>query len=390
MTPEEIQALIAQTSEATVKAYEAKLAAEPAVNPAGVAVTQPAQVKSKPEGFKSLGEQLIAVKNAALNYGYDRRLDSTKAILGGNESIPSEGGFLVQTAESNVLDRKMWESQVFAGLATPAAIPAGANSANYYGISENSRANGSRFGGITGYRVAEGATITASGPQNFYQYTLRPKKYAAVAYLTDEVLNDAQALETELSNGVPQELAFMVDDDMLNGLGVAGAHGVLNHASLVTVTKENGQAADTIVYQNLLKMWVRRYPRGRYTWFINQQCEPQLDQLYMAVGTAGIPANFVTLDAQGVTRIKGAPVVVTEFSGLGDLGDILLADWSQYKLATIGGVSAASSMHVQFLTDQMCYRFTRRVDGLPTWQSALTPYKGTANTMSPFITLEAR
>jgi HK97 family phage major capsid protein len=183
----------------------------------------------------------------------------------------------------------------------------------------------------------------------------------------------------------------MVDDDMLNGLGVAGAHGVLNHASLVTVTKENGQAADTIVYNNLLKMWVRRYPRGSYTWFINQQCEPQLDLLYMAAGTAGIPANFVTLDAQGVTRIKGAPVVVTEFnSGLGDVGDILLADWSQYKLATIGGVSAASSMHVQFLTDQMCYRFTRRVDGLPTWQSVLTPYKGTANTMSPFITLEAR
>ena len=47
-------------------------------------------------------------------------------------------------------------------------------------------------------------------------------------------------------------------------------------------------------------------------------------------------------------------------------------------------------MHVQFLTDQMAYRFTRRVDGLPTWQSALTPYKGTGNTMSPFITLEAR
>jgi HK97 family phage major capsid protein len=352
---------------------------------------QPAQVKSKPEGFKSLGEQLVAIKNASLGYGYDRRLDSTKAILGGNESVPSEGGFLVATAEDSGLDKKVWETGVFANRAELRTLPAGSNSANFYGLSENSRANGSRYGGVTGYRMAEGATITQSTVQNFYQYTLKPKKYGAVAYLTDEVLNDARLLEQELSSAIVNELAFMVDDDMLNGLGVAGAHGVLNHASLVTVTKENGQGADTIVYQNLLKMWVRRYPRGRYTWFINQQCEPQLDQLYMAVGTAGIPANFVTLDAQGVTRIKGAPVVVTEFnSGLGDLGDILLADWSQYKLATIGGVQAASSMHVQFLTDQMCYRFTRRVDGLPTWQSVLTPYKGTANTMSPFITLEAR
>ncbi|MCB0242634.1 MAG: phage major capsid protein, partial [Anaerolineae bacterium] len=84
------------------------------------------------------------------------------------------------------------------------------------------------------------------------------------------------------------------------------------------------------------------------------------------------------------------PVVTNEYSsGVGDLGDIVLADWSQYKLATIGGVNAASSMHVQFLTDQMAYRFIRRVDGQPTWQSDLTPYKGT-NTQSPFITLEAR
>lgn len=386
MTPEEIKALMEQT----IDAYEAKLAAAPAINPAGV-LTQPAEVKSKPEAFKSLGEQLIAVKSAALGYSYDRRLDATKAILGGNESIPSEGGFLVHTAEDSGLDRKTWDSGVFANRATAAPIPAGANSANYYGISENSRANGSRYGGITGYRVAEGGTITASGPQTFYQYTLRPKKYAAVAYLTDEVLNDARALEAELNAGVPQELAFMVDDDMLNGLGVAGCQGVLNHASLITVTKEAGQAAATVVYQNLLKMWVRRYPRGSYTWFINQQVEPQLDLLYQAVGTSGIPANFVTLDAQGVTRIKGAPVVVTEFnSALGTVGDIMLIDWSQYKLATIGGVNAASSMHVQFLTDQMCYRFTRRVDGLPTWQSVLTPYKGTANTMSPFIALETR
>jgi HK97 family phage major capsid protein len=138
-------------------------------------------------------------------------------------------------------------------------------------------------------------------------------------------------------------------------------------------------------------MWVRRYTRGRYAWFINQECEPQLALLYHAVGTAGLPPNFITYGTDGVMRIFGAPVVVNEFSaGLGDLGDIMLADWSQYKLATIGGVNAASSMHLQFLTDQMAYRFTRRVDGLPTWQSALTPYQGTANTMSPFIILEAR
>lgn len=392
MTPEEIQALIAQTAKQAaddaIKAYEEK---QPPVNPGGFATTKPAEVKSQSEGFRSLGEQLIAIKNAALGNGYDRRLDGTKAILGGNETVPSEGGFLVQTAQDGGLDKKVWDSGVFASRAQVRTLPTGANSATFNGLSENSRANGSRYGGVTGYRVSEGATITASGAQTFYQYTLRPKKYAAVAYLTDEVLNDARLLEQELQQALVSELAFMVDDDMLNGLGVAGCHGALNHASLISVTKEVGQTASTITYKNLLDMWVRRWPRGSYAWFINQQCEPELDRLYQPAGTAAIPANFVTLDAQGVTRIKGAPVVVTEFNAaLGTVGDIMLIDWSQYKLATIGGVNADSSMHVQFLTDQMCYRFTRRVDGLPTWQTVLTPYKGTSNTMSWCIALETR
>lgn len=396
MTPEEIQAMIAQASEtaaaAAVKAYEAKLAAEPPVNPMEfeTKATKPAEVKAKPELFKNLGEQLIAVKNAALNYSYDRRLDATKAILGGNETVASEGGFLVATEQDSGLDKKVWDSGVFAGRAMQRTISAGSNSADFYGLSENSRADGSRYGGITGYRVAEAATITASGPQKFYRYTLKPKKYAAIAYLTDEVLNDARLLEQELSAGIVGELAFMIDDDMFRGAGVAGCYGIINHPCLVTASKEAGQAADTVVWKNILKMWVRRYARGTYVWFINQEVEEQLDQLYQAVGTAGIPPNFVTYDQQGAMRIKGAPVVVNEFSsGVGDLGDIVLADWSQYKVATIGGVQAASSMHVQFLTDQMAYRFIRRVDGQPTWQSDLTPYKGT-NTQSPFITLEAR
>lgn len=367
------------------------LAAAPPVNNVGVAVKEDEADRAlKGNPFKSFGEQLLAVRHAALYGETDKRLLPLKAILGANESVPSEGGFLVSTAENRAIDKKMWDSSVFASRAAQSTIPQGANSAAYYGRDEDSRANGSRYGGITGYRVAEGATITASGAQKFYTYTLRPKKYAAIAYATDEVIADASMLEQEIMEAVPQELAFMVDDDMFRGLGVAGAHGVTNHAALITITKETGQAAATIVYQNLLKMWARRYARGRYAWFVNQDCGPQLDQLVQVAGTGAMPPNFIDYGPDGILRIKGAPVIETEFNAtLGTVGDILLADWSQYKLATIGGVQSASSIHVQFLTDQMCYRFTRRVDGLPTWKSALTPYQG-SNTQSPFIVLATR
>ena len=70
MTPEEIQAMIdaaaAKATESAIKAYEDKLKAEPATNPMTYETkSQPATVKDKPEAFKSLGEQLIAVRNAA-------------------------------------------------------------------------------------------------------------------------------------------------------------------------------------------------------------------------------------------------------------------------------------------------------------------------------------
>jgi hypothetical protein len=46
-------------------------------------------------------------------------------------------------------------------------------------------------------------------------------------------------------------------------------------------------------------------------------------------------------------------------------------------------------MHVAFLTDEMTFRITYRVDGEPIWNAPLTPYKG-ANTLSPFVTLQSR
>ena len=49
---------------------------------------------------------------------------------------------------------------------------------------------------------------------------------------------------------------------------------------------------------------------------------------------------------------------------------------SQYILIDKGGVQSASSIHVRFVNDETVFRFVYRVDGLPIWQSPLTPFKG--------------
>ena len=88
--------------------------------------------------------------------------------------------------------------------------------------------------------------------------------------------------------------------------------------------------------------------------------------------------------------LYGLPVVFTEFNKtLGTSGDIILADWSQFKLANKGAIEVASSMHVEFVTAQNAWRFIVSYDGQCTWESALTPKNGTG-TISPFVALATR
>ena len=83
-------------------------------------------------------------------------------------------------------------------------------------------------------------------------------------------------------------------------------------------------------------------------------------------------------------------MIPVEYSNtLGTQGDIVLADYSQYGIVDKGGIQAASSMHVAFLTDEMVFRITYRVDGEPLWNAQLTPFKG-SNTLSPFVSLASR
>ena len=67
---------------------------------------------------------------------------------------------------------------------------------------------------------------------------------------------------------------------------------------------------------------------------------------------------------------------------------LVLADLSQYATLS-GGLQAAISADVPFLTDEVVFRFALRVDGKPLWASAITPFNG-GSTRSPFVTLAAR
>lgn len=361
----------------------------------------PAEPKA-PKPFRSLGQQLQAVANAALNPG--RALDpklaaiedfqrAQAAITGASELVGSDGGFLVQTDFSNELMDSVFTESVLAALADTREIGANSNGVKFNVIDETSRATGSRYGGVRVYWLAEGGQKTASRPK-LAQQELYLQKAAAMYVATDELLGDTTALESFARPAIISEFAFEVDDAMFRGTGVGKPLGILSADSLVSVTKETGQTAATFVYENALAMFARIHPRSltKAAWYINQEVYPQLWSMAHVIGVGGVPA-FVAPGGVGAApggTLLGRPVVPIEYaSALGTVGDVTLADWSQYVLIRKGGIEEASSIHVYFDTDETAFRWVLRINGRPWRKSVVTPYKGSATT-SPFVVLQTR
>jgi HK97 family phage major capsid protein len=257
------------------------------------------------------------------------------------------------------------------------------------GIDETSRVTGSRGGGIRVYTNKELGEFNASKTKT-KKIRIEPQKLTGLFPASGEMMRNVTFMGQEVRQLFGEEFAFKGQDLAMRGSGAGEAIGILNASCLVSVPKETGQKAKTILTQNLSNMWARF--RGKSpVWFINRDCGPQLDQLSITAGTSALEPRFVTYDAQGIMRIKGAPVVeIEQCETLGTVGDIVLADWSQYICADKGDILEAMSIHVDFIYDQELYRFIYYFDGQPRWSSALTPYKGNGNTVSPFVALATR
>ena len=338
--------------------------------------------------FANFGEQLIAVYNAAQPNRpvIDERLLNTAS--GANESVPSDGGFLVQTDFATELLKNAYETGILAPKCKKIPISTNANGLKINALDDSSRANGARWGGIQTYWENEADQLIASKPK-FRTMDLSLKKLTGLCYATDELLQDASALQSVITQGFAEEFGFKIDDVILNGTGSGQPLGILNSPSLVTVEKENGQT-DKITVENLIKMWSRCWGRSRANavWYINQELEPYLYTLTVGDKPVYIPAGGLSEKPYGT--LFGRPVVPLEqCSAAGSVGDIILGDLSQYLLIDKGGINAASSIHVRFLYDESVFRFIYRVDGQPIWNKPITPYKG-SSTLSPFVTLAAR
>ncbi|MCK9504707.1 MAG: phage major capsid protein [Porticoccaceae bacterium] len=351
-----------------------------------------AQVIERPEergrwGWRNLGEFASAVR-ASRGGNIDPRLMQNAPTSFGSESSGADGGFLVPPDfRQAIITKVMGEESLLARTdqmtSSSNTLTMPKDEATPWGTS-----------GMQAYWESEGGQIGQSKP-SLGESTIKLNKLSALVPVTEELMEDAPALDTYLRRRVPEVFDFKIQDAIIAGSGVGTPLGILNAGCLVSVAKESSQTADTINYKNLVKMWSRMYGpcRSRAVWLINQDIEPQLLQLSFEGTSSSVPAYLPANGLAGspYATLFGRPVIpVQSCKTLGDLGDIILADLSQYMTVTkTAGIRSDVSMHLFFDYDMAAYRFIMRIGGQPWWAEAVTP-KNSNNTLGCFVALAER
>jgi HK97 family phage major capsid protein len=356
---------------------------------------------SKPEGSKrpwaSFGEQLSAIAKGTklIGSGHTSLADPRLfAAMGANETIPSEGGFLVAPEFGDAILQKTYDVGEIASRCRK--IPFNSARLVMNAIDENSRADGQRWGGILSYWEAEGAPYQGTKPK-FTQVQFVANKLIGLAYVTEEQLEDGPALEGYVKMAFPDEFGFQIDKAIFSGGGAGVPQGFQVSPCTIVQAKDSAQATGTVSATNVMNMksrlWAPSFKNA--VWLAEQSVEPQLLPLLIA-GTAATTAALLYTppgmygNESPYGLLLGRPVIfVEQAAALSSQGDLSLVDLSQYLLPTRTDIRSDSSIHVAFLTGEMAFRFMLRLDGAPWWKKPLTPFSGAA-TRSPFVTLQAR
>ncbi len=306
-----------------------------------------------------------------------------------SSTVPSEGGYLIP----EVLRSELLKVSLETSIVRPRArvIPMDSLRVPFPAIDSTSNVS-SVYGGVVGYWTQEGAALTAS-QASFGRVVLDAKKLTAYTEVPNELISDSIiSFQAFLDQIFPEALGFYEDDAFINGTGVGEPLGYLNGTAAVSVSKESGQSADTIVWQNLIKMYARMLPGSlsRAVWVVPPDAFPELATMSLSVGTGG-SAIWLNNGASGPpATILGRPVLISEkVPKLGDAKDVSFVDFGFYLLGDRQVMSAMSSPHYKFGEDETAYRIIERCDGRPWLSSAITP-KNNGATLSPIVTLAER
>ena len=345
----------------------------------------PAEVKTADEKcYRNLGEQLADIKKASLGYGVTPALEKTqRSILGMNTQVGSEGGYAIQVDFANrIMDSVIEQSEIL-NRVDRYQVSANANEVYVSMVNETSTAN--VFGGVVAYVVEEGATIPNTKP-SLKQIRLPLKKLAALAYVTDEQMRDAQFTGSLLERAFGLAIARLREKMIITN--------VINNPGTTTIAKEAGQSAATVVGKNFLKMrnGLISTSRRNAIWTMHPDVMAELPEVYLA-GTHTDKFLYMPEDgiySTGYDRLFGREIIESDYcSALGTKGDVLYWSPFEYLEITKGGIETAASIHVAFDTAQMAFRAISYANGMCKYDQGITLVNSSVARAS-YVTLATR
>jgi HK97 family phage major capsid protein/HK97 family phage prohead protease len=303
-------------------------------------------------------------------------------------AVPSSGGFSIPAP----MAAKWLDDSLPSEIIRPRATvwPMESATRTVVGWDGADQSGGKYFGGFEMEFLAEEGTGNKQTGK-LRQIKLSAKKGAVFVDVSNELVEDGLSFEAQLEIAIKKSISLGLDYHFLTGVGGGLPLGVVNSPGVVTVSKEVGQPADTIWWDNVAKMYARMYPGGRSNaiWIANETCLPQLlTGLTVPIGTGGQWVNVFS-EKDGKFSILGRPCIFTpNLPVLGDLNDLIFVDLSQYAIGIRKEMKLEKSNIPGWTNDLMSYRVIVRVDGQGAWSDVIKPRKG--ETLGWCVNLQAR
>jgi HK97 family phage major capsid protein len=292
---------------------------------------------------------------------YNKDFASVKAM---SEGTTGDGGFLVPTYFASEVIRLAYVYGV--ARANSRVVPMTGQILKYPTAST-----------VTGYRIGEGSTITASKP-TITQTTLTAKKLAVLVPMSVELVQDANVDVVDLLTRLSAEALAKIEDNWaFNGL--AGGEGIIQNSSVPSVIMTSGNTTyDKVTLDNLLDM-ISNLDESAITNAKFYMSLSVFNSIRKIQTNTGYP--IVQLPGQGMpATLWNIPVVFTRalphatdqsqagkaFIVLADLNFMLFGDRQQYTVdisrdATVIDTDGETSLNL-FAQDMVALRVIERVD----------------------------
>jgi HK97 family phage major capsid protein len=327
--------------------------------------------------FSNLAEFAHSVKAYATGK-IDPRLMAQATY--GNSEIGSEGGFAIPAALAEGILTALDGDDSLARYCRTIEVDS-----NRISLPVDEIPAWNTTSGIYAAWQGEAEDIPAKKPK-LNEVELSLHRLKCLVPVTEELQQDAPALSAWLEWKFGEAVREKMNSAIIAGTGLGQPLGILKAGALITVAKESGQAAGSLVGANLLRMFQRLLAssHGRSIWICNPDTLLHLASINLENGSPAFQSG------NGSTII-GRPVVWSESaSALGTVGDVMLADLGRFLiLKRKNDPSIAKSLHVWWDQDLAAFRLIYRANAQPLLSAPVTP-PNSSLTRSGFVTLETR